>query len=37
VSEDDQPIRTGIVHNLGVWRPRLANVGPVNAVETRIG
>jgi hypothetical protein len=37
VSEDDQPVFAGVVHNLGVWCGRLANVGPVNAIETRIG
>jgi hypothetical protein len=37
VSEDDQPVCTGIVHDLGVWRGWPANAGPVHAVETRIG
>src|ERR1035437_11062231 len=37
VSEDDQPVGTGVIHDLGVWRGGLADVGPVNAVESRIG
>ena len=37
VSEDDQPVCAGIVHDLRVRRGRLSNDGPVNAVETRIG
>jgi len=37
VSEDDQSVCTGIVHDLGVWRGCPADAGPVHAIETRIG
>ena len=37
VSEDDQPVCTGVIHDLRVRCGRPANAGPMNTGETRIG